>query len=93
MLEVRKEVVLFWRSRVHRGLVIRVAIVLEIRIFIRVLIFVLDLVLGLLIQVQELHPINFFFFLFFFHGAAAAAAKYQPKDNKHTTDFTHDLGT
>ena len=30
MLEVRKEVVLFWRSRVHRGLVIRVAIVLEI---------------------------------------------------------------
>ena len=49
MLEVRREVVLSWRSRVHRGLVIRVAIVLEIRIFIRVLIFVLDLVLGLLI--------------------------------------------
>ena len=91
MLEVRREVVLSWRSRVHRGLVIRVAIVLEIRIFIRVLIFVLDLVLGLLIQVQELQPINFFFLLFFFHGAAAA--KYQLKDNKHTTDFTQDLGT
>ena len=40
---------------------------------------------------------NFFFSLFFFHGAAAAAAaaKYQPKDNKHYTDFTHrtNIGT
>ena len=81
------------KTAVRLDFVIRVAIVLEIRIFIRVLIFVLDLVLGLLIQVQELQPINFFFLLFFFHGAAAAAAKYQPKDNKHTTDFTQDLGT
>ena len=79
------------KTAVLLDFVIRVAIVLEIRIFIRVLIFVLDLVLGLLIQVQELQPINFFFLLFFFHGAAAA--KYQLKDNKHTTDFTQDLGT
>ena len=86
MLEGRKEVFWFWRSTVSRGLVIRVAIVLEIRIFNIVSIFVLDLVLSLLIQEQELHIMNFFFPLnIIFHGTAAeaAAAKYQPEDNAH----------
>ena len=102
MLEGRKEVFWFWRSTVSRGLVIRVAIVLEIRIFNIVSIFVLDLVLSLLIHVKELHlsPLfNFHHCNVIFHGTAAeAAAKYQPEDNAHykyyfdVRDFTATRG-
>ena len=92
MLEGRKEVFWFWRSTVSRGLVIRVAIVLEIRIFNIVSIFVLDLVLSLLIHVKELHLSPLFFFHHcnvIFHGTAAEAAKYQREDNAHYKYLTH----